>query len=157
MRIIHTEGFDSTERQEFKDDIAVNIHTAINTLMDNMTFAEEEQLHSDKDLSEAYGRISMTSQKTVEAVFERADDIALLWQSPILQAVYQRRNQFQLIECARYFLNQVHKIMDPEYVPNNQDIVQTRVRTEGIIEHTFEMDRDRARKKKRGRALILVI
>ena len=43
--------------------------------------------------------------------------------------------------------------MDPDYEPTDNDIVQTRVQTEGIIEHEFEMSTRKGEIKKK---LILV-
>jgi hypothetical protein len=99
----------------------------------------------------------MTSN-SVKDVFDQADDIKLLWESEYVQSAYSRRNKYQMVECARYFLKQVHTVMAEAYVPSNQDMVQTRVRTEGIIEHTFEMSKNSkgASSRKRGRTLILV-
>ena len=48
-------------------------------------------------------------------------------------------SRFQLVECARYFLSRVTSVLSVDYLPNDQDIVQTRVKTSGIIEHDFEM------------------
>ncbi len=56
-----------------------------------------------------------------------------------MQAVYGQRNRFQLVQCAKYFLDRCESVLEPDYVPTNQDIVQTRVRTTGIIEHDFEI------------------
>jgi guanine nucleotide-binding protein G(q) subunit alpha len=50
MRIIHSEGFPDEEKKATKTDIADNIMSAIMTLLKNLSFVEEEQLHSDPDL-----------------------------------------------------------------------------------------------------------
>jgi hypothetical protein len=65
--------------------------------------------------------------------------ISRLWQSEAIQSAYERRNNFQLVECAKYFLDRCESVLSPDYVPSNQDIVQTRVRTTGIIEHDFNI------------------
>ena len=93
MRIIHSEGFGDGERQDTKEDMADNIYTAITTLMNNMTFAEEEQFHSDEEAGAAFNRIEAMTSKTVESVYNRADDIKMIWEHPIIQAVFSRRNQ----------------------------------------------------------------
>jgi hypothetical protein len=43
--------------------------------------------------------------------------------------------------------------MDPDYEPTDNDIVQARVKTEGIIEHEFEISTRKGEMKKK---LILV-
>ena len=44
-------------------------------------------------------------------------------------------NEFQIEDNASYFISQVHKVMDRSYLPTDQDILQTRERTIGPIEH----------------------
>ncbi len=54
---------------------------------------------------------------------------------------------------SRYFLSRVETVLLPDYLPTNQDIVQVRVKTTGIIEHDFEISMQGNNKRK----LILVI
>jgi len=58
-----------------------------------------------------------------------------------------------MVECAKYFLSRVESVMDPDYEPTDNDIVQARVKTEGIIEHEFEISTRKGEMKKK---LILV-
>ena len=146
MRIIHSAGFPEEEKKEQKKDIANNIASAILTLLDKATFAEESALTSRDDTSEAYDRVvsqiqmnretvnsDMVAKATPQEIFELKDDIKALWESEEIQAVYERRNTFQIVECARYFLNKVEEVCAEEYVPNDQDMVQIRVRTTGNV------------------------
>lgn len=56
-----------------------------------------------------------------------------LWLSSGVQQAYQRRNEFQLADSAAYFLCNVAKYTSENYVPSDQDILRTRVRTTGIV------------------------
>lgn len=146
MHIIHDRGFPTELRLEKKFDIAENIMAAIKALLGNMTFVEENDFFMDAQVAEAHQRIDAMMDHSPKSVLDRADDIQMLWENPIVQAVYSRRNQFQIVECASYFLSKVHSVMAENYVPNDDDILQTRVRTVGIVEHSFEiMQRGRKR------------
>ncbi len=70
---------------------------------------------------------------------EHCSRIRRLWDSGPVQSAYRSRARFQLVECARYFLSRCEQVLLPEYVPSDQDIVQVRVKTTGIIEHDFEI------------------
>ena len=70
---------------------------------------------------------------------EHTPRISRLWKSEALQAAYGRRNRFQLVQCAKYFLDRCETVLEDDYVPNDQDIVQTRVKTTGIVEQGFEI------------------
>ena len=70
---------------------------------------------------------------------EHTSRISRLWKSEALQAAYECRNKFQLVQCAKYFLDRCESVLADNYVLNDQDIVQTRVKTTGIVEHDFEV------------------
>ena len=150
MQIIHSDGLgDGEKRKDKMPQITKNIMEAIITLIKEMSFVQENQLHENDELSEAVGRIGLMEDKdlTPEGVLERADDIKLLWESEPIQTTYARRNEFQIVECARYFLSKVHEVMQPDYVPSDDDILQIRVQTIGINEHVFNMKGGGANRK----------
>ena len=70
----------------------------------------------------------------MDEILSRADDINLLWRSKQIQDVYQRRNKFQIVECAQYFLDRVHEVSRNDYDITQQDIVQARIRTTGNLD-----------------------
>ena len=152
MQIIHSSGLGSNSaRLDKKELIAGNIMSAIGTLVREMSFVQENQLHDIEELSEAVGRLfkmphfpheatSNSMRYDEKVVLERADDIKLLWECEPIQTTYKRRNEFQIVECARYFLSKVHEVMQPVYVPTDDDILQIREQTIGVVEHTFEFE-----------------
>ena len=91
------------------------------------------------ELLDAMDRVQELKTVSPATIFESADDIKALWESEEIQATYQRRNEFQIEECAHYFISKVHQCMEKSYVPTDQDMVQTRERTTGIVEHHFQM------------------
>ena len=82
-----------------------------------------------------------------EAVMARANDIKLLWESKTIQKTYERRSAFQIVECARYFLSKVMEVMQPDYVPTDDDLLQTRQQTIGISEYMFDMKDEGGKKR----------
>ena len=48
--------------------------------------------------------------------------------------VFARANEYNLSDCAHYFLSNVKRLSDVGYVPTTQDILHTRVKTSGIVE-----------------------
>lgn len=116
-------------------DIASNIVTAIQTLIQNTCGK-----WSDPGLEEEAKAIELLPQRIDPLeLLEQAATIKRLWESPEIQAAYANRNKFQLVECASYFLTKVDQILKSDYLPTNDDIVNARVKTTGIIEHDFEI------------------
>ncbi|KAH1006874.1 hypothetical protein HUJ05_007565 [Dendroctonus ponderosae] len=59
----------------------------------------------------------------------------------VCRSTYERSNEYQLIDCAKYFLDQVDVIKQPNYTPTEQDILRCRVLTSGIFETQFQVDK----------------
>jgi hypothetical protein len=63
-----------------------------------------------------------------------------LWKDTGIQKTYANRAKFQLNDSAAYFFNKLEEVATPGYVPSQQDVLRARVRTLGIVEHSFEID-----------------
>lgn len=63
--------------------------------------------------------------------------ISHLWSDKGIQEAFKRACEYQLSDCAHYFLNNVERLSDPAYVPTTHDILHTRVKTCGIVEVKF--------------------
>ena len=72
-------------------------------------------------------------------VYKMIDLIEILWKCEPVQEAYQHRNTFILDDSAGYFLSRARNIMSDEYLPTNEDILHTRVKTFGIVTHEFEL------------------
>ena len=61
-----------------------------------------------------------------------------LWNDRSVQACFLRSREYQLNDSAEYFLNNLPRISKPDYVPNTDDVLRTRVKTTGIVEIKFK-------------------
>ena len=52
----------------------------------------------------------------------------------LFSSIFSRGHEFNLSDCAPYFLSNVKRLSDPAYIPTTQDILHTRVKTCGIVE-----------------------
>lgn len=60
-----------------------------------------------------------------------------LWQDPGVELCFSRSREYQLNDSAAYYLNALDRISQPNYIPTQQDVLRTRVKTTGIIETDF--------------------
>ncbi|XP_052467292.1 guanine nucleotide-binding protein subunit alpha-13 isoform X2 [Carassius gibelio] len=65
--------------------------------------------------------------------------IRALWQDSGIQNAYDRRREFQLGESVKYFLDNVDKLGQLDYLPSQKDILLARKPTKGIHEYDFEI------------------
>lgn len=76
-------------------------------------------------------------EKMPEITPDLASSMDKLWRDEGVQKCFERSNEFQLNDSAAYFLNSLPRIAAPDYVPTQQDVLRTRVKTTGIIETKF--------------------
>ncbi|ORY49752.1 guanine nucleotide binding protein, alpha subunit [Rhizoclosmatium globosum] len=67
------------------------------------------------------------------------DAAKLIWGDSGVQYCYTRANEYQLIDCCAYFMNDIDRVCHPEYMPGEQDILNARMMTTSITETKFEV------------------
>uniref|UniRef100_A0A914WSR1 Adenylate cyclase-stimulating G alpha protein n=1 Tax=Plectus sambesii TaxID=2011161 RepID=A0A914WSR1_9BILA len=92
---------------------------------------------------ERKARVPDIKQNVRDSILEFFEHVQSLWDDDGVKECYARSNEYQLIDCAKYFLDKVEKIASCDYIPTEQDILHCRVKTTGIFETTFEVDRVR--------------
>uniref|UniRef100_A0AA85JZP7 Guanine nucleotide-binding protein G(I) subunit alpha n=1 Tax=Trichobilharzia regenti TaxID=157069 RepID=A0AA85JZP7_TRIRE len=60
-----------------------------------------------------------------------------LWNDGGVQQCFQRSREYQLNDSAPYFFNSLDRLAKYDYVPTDQDVLRTRVKTTGIQETQF--------------------
>ena len=63
--------------------------------------------------------------------------IRTLWADAGVQQAFQRSREYQLNDSAKYYFDAIDLIASPTYVPSDQDVLRSRVKTTGITETTF--------------------
>lgn len=66
-----------------------------------------------------------------------ADALRNLWRDPAIKEAVRRSREFQLNDSAVYYFNAIDRMAQPGYLPTDQDILRSRVKTTGITETTF--------------------
>lgn len=143
MRILHVDGFNESEKKEKIEDIKRNIKEGILTITGAMkTIVPPAVLEHPED----QWRIDWLHEHTAqEEEFdypqEFYDNVEVLWKDKGVQECFERSNEYQLIDCAQYFLDRTAEVRKKDYSPSNQDLLRCRVLTRGIIETRFQVDR----------------
>lgn len=63
-----------------------------------------------------------------------------LWKDAGIQKAFENRAKFQLTDSAQYFFEKLDQVAAEGYLPSEQDVLRSRVRTTGIVENNFEID-----------------
>jgi len=110
-----------------------------NVLYNMKVLLQNCEVHSpahDTDLADEI--LSLDENTTVidESLGEKLKSI---WTDPGVQETWKNRADFQVQDALEYFMDRIDSIAQDDYVPNNQDILRSRVRTSGIVEAEYNI------------------
>lgn len=63
-----------------------------------------------------------------------------LWEDPGVLMAWKRRAEFQIVESVKAYFRELDRIMQPDYVATQQDMLLARVRTSGIVTEKYVID-----------------
>jgi len=149
MIAIYGTGFTEKDKKSYIPIIYRNIVACIEELA-----KQSAELPKKDDLYASCKVVDPTAQKALQFVMEMkyedgtmtpeiVSNIKTLWADSAIQATYNFRSKFQLNDSAQYFLDKVEEVSKVAYIPSEQDILRVRVRTTGIVENDFIIDRNR--------------
>ncbi|KAF6732781.1 Guanine nucleotide-binding protein subunit alpha-13 [Oryzias melastigma] len=147
MRIIHGQDFDQKAKEEFRATIFSNVIKGIRVLVDareklHIPWGNPSNHHHGETMM-AFDTRSVMAQGhgMVESkVFQHyLPSIRALWADQGIQNAYDRRREFQLGESVKYFLDNLGRLGQSDYLPSQQDILLARKPTKGIHEYDFEI------------------
>lgn len=142
MRILHVNGFSEDEKKQKIEDIKKNIRDAILTITGAMSQLNPPvTLENPENQSRVDYIHNVASAHDFDYPPEFYDIAEELWRDKGVHACFERSNEYQLIDCAKYFLDQVRIIKNPNYSPTEQDILRCRVLTSGIFETRFQVEK----------------
>eukprot|EP00127_Corallochytrium_limacisporum_P003267 Clim_evm116s147 gene=Clim_evmTU116s147 len=139
MKIIHESGYSDQERKGYKDVVYSNTISAMQTIIEAMSKLNIEYGSTEaKDASDELMTFGDQLDDDVSFTEEVAPLVRKLWADKGIQDCYGRSREYQLIDSANYYFENLDRIADPDYVPTEEDILRSRVRTTGIIETHFD-------------------
>eukprot|EP01113_Clastostelium_recurvatum_P031794 TRINITY_DN400_c0_g1_i2.p1 TRINITY_DN400_c0_g1~~TRINITY_DN400_c0_g1_i2.p1 ORF type:complete len:360 (-),score=76.04 TRINITY_DN400_c0_g1_i2:279-1358(-) len=80
-----------------------------------------------------------------ELQYSLIPSIKAIWLDPAIQATFLRSSEYQLADSAKYVLDDIERIANPETIPTQTDLLRVRSRTTGIVETEFLLDEYRFR------------
>ncbi|XP_069046494.1 guanine nucleotide-binding protein G(t) subunit alpha-2 [Lepisosteus oculatus] len=137
MKIIHQDGYSEQECLEFRAIIYGNILQSIVAIIRAMSTLGIDYGEPSKaeDGQKLFNLADSIEEGTMPA--ELVTVIKKLWKDSGVQACFERAAEYQLNDSAAYYLNELDRITAPNYLPNEQDVLRSRVKTTGIIEEQF--------------------
>jgi GTPase SAR1 family protein len=141
MITIYGKGFSLEDRKEYIHVVFSNIIVSIRTLCEQSDKLQQRGIQGTKVASK-----NAASKKFIEDLKDdnidskTAAHMAAIWADPGIQKAYEHRAMYQLNDSTRYFLEKITEIGAKDYLPSEQDVLRSRVRTTGIVESNFIID-----------------
>ncbi|XP_020599234.1 guanine nucleotide-binding protein alpha-2 subunit [Phalaenopsis equestris] len=144
IKLLFQTGFDETELRSYIPVIHANVYQAIKVLYDgSKELAQNEtnpSIHAvSLDKKEIGEKLSEIGSKLdyPDLTKETAKEIEALWNDAAIQETYSRGNILQIPDCTLYFMDNLGRLSEMDYVPTKEDVLYARVRTTGIADIQF--------------------
>ncbi|XP_058509811.1 guanine nucleotide-binding protein G(o) subunit alpha-like [Solea solea] len=141
IKIIHSHGFSKQELITFKPAVLDNLLTSMKFVLRGMGMLrinlanKKNKVHARSILS--CGQCFGDDQELLPFM---AHAFCALWADQGVQAAAARGYEFELNDSALYFFENMSRIIIPNYIPTEADILRVRVRTCGVIETQFQVN-----------------
>ncbi|KAL6502065.1 guanine nucleotide-binding protein subunit alpha [Orobanche gracilis] len=144
IKLLFQSGFDEAELKNYIPVIHANVYQTIKILNDGLKELSQSSVDSPKfiisdenkqiwdKLSEIGGRLDYP-----RLTEELANEIGTFWRDNAIQETYSRGNELQVPDCTQYFMENLQRLSDADYVPTKEDVLHARVRTTGVVEIQF--------------------
>jgi len=135
MKIINKDGYSEAERKGFIGIVHSNTVQSMRSLIEGL---QKLEIAMPADLEAAYKKFQDHPDNEDEKLSpELAAIVKELWTHAATQEAFGRKNEFQLNDSADYYFNDIERVSTAGYLPNEQDVLRSRVRTTGIVQSDF--------------------
>nr|CAB3249869.1 G protein alpha subunit Gi [Phallusia mammillata] len=137
MKIIHEDGYTEEECLQYKAVVYSNTLQSLITIVRAMgnlkiDFGAPDRADDARQLFALAG-----SLEDGEMTSELGDCMKRMWSDKGVQVCFSRSREFQLNDSAQYYLDSLERLTSSGYIPTQQDVLRTRVKTTGIVEVHF--------------------
>jgi len=138
MKLIHHGGYNEQERDSYREIIFSNTIQSMRAILEAMPQLDIT-LSPQNDARRAVV-LALPIQIEGEVLpRDVTDAIRGLWRDGGVREAVRRSREFQLNDSAVYYFNAIDRMAAPGYLPTDQDILRSRVKTTGITETTFKV------------------
>lgn len=142
MKGIYGGGWSAEDRKSYTMIVFSNIISSVKTLIE-MSHALRHFGAEGTSMKPENAQYSEYLRKLEDntAIDEKlAAIIYTVWWDPGVQRTWDYRSMYYLTDSAAYFLDKISEVGTKGYIPSEQDVLRSRVRTTGIVENQFRID-----------------
>ncbi|XP_051551498.1 guanine nucleotide-binding protein subunit alpha-11-like isoform X2 [Myxocyprinus asiaticus] len=139
MRIIHGNGYSEEDRRAYAKLVFQNIFTAMKALTGAMTTLRIPYASPQNEIyGQQFQEVDICQMTHLDRTYVEAID--RLWADAGIKFCYSRRREYQLLDSTEYYMMNLDRIANPDYIPTAQDVLRVRFPTTGINEYSFSVE-----------------
>jgi hypothetical protein len=140
MKIIHGDGYSESELRSFKSVIYGNLAASMRVVLNAM---EKLGIPYANQASQEHARVILSLSNSLSSYETFPPEVTTafirLWRDAGVQECFSRAYDYQLNDSAPYYFENMDRLLREDYVPDEQDVLRSRVQTTGIIETSFRV------------------
>lgn len=138
MRLYTGGGYTREERICFAEINRTNIVQGIRVILEAM---ESMGIPFQYKKNEHHAGMTLMQASQAKGGYpaEVATSITDLWADAGVQEAFRRRHEYQLSDNVSHFASHIKRLIAPEYVPSQEDILRSRVKTTGVTETSIHL------------------
>ena len=140
MKIINKNGYTDAERAQFKSIVWSNTIVSMKSLAGAWeVLSMEKDTEVDAMLTQLENATSESENLTNEVPGKGTVGalIETMWAHPTIKTYFENKSKFQLNDSAQYYFDSITRLSKDDFVPDEQDVLRSRVRTTGIVQSDF--------------------
>lgn len=148
MRIIHGNNYNESDRKKYKILVINNVLEAIVRLVNAMK--NVLNLNFEDDINEDNFSYILSTQRILNENIDNlenwnqnskavAESVVSLWDDFTIKLTFANKNKFAISDSTEYFIENIERITEEDYIPNIDDVLRARQPTTSILEYTFNI------------------
>lgn len=140
MKFIHDNGYSKEDREAFREVVNANVIQSMHAVVEAMPNLDLD-FSNPENKEHAQTILDQPRQEEIHTLPAAVTTALIsLWKDDGVREAVLRSNEFQLHDSAQYYFDSLDRITASNYIPDDQDILRTRVKTTGISETTFKVE-----------------
>jgi len=136
MKVINKNGYSEKERKEFTGIVYSNVIASMKSMMEAFEKLEIDMNGELTKMNDDFEEQSSDDKLTPEL----GELLVKMWKHEQVSGpgqIFARRNEYQLNDSTQYYFDDIARLSAEGYIPTEQDVLRSRVRTTGIVQSDF--------------------
>ncbi|KEZ38821.1 hypothetical protein SAPIO_CDS10864 [Scedosporium apiospermum] len=139
MKLIYAQGFSKSEKLEWKPVVFNNVVQAFQVILEAMNEMDIHFENPENEKNMAHVLVEQEIHPNEPFPQDFLEPIKALWQDEGVRKAIDKGNEYALHDNLSYFCDDIDRLWAQDYIPTDQDLLRSRLRTTGITETVFDL------------------